>query len=98
MITKRELVAKHREAILALAAKYGATDVWIFGSVARGEDDEASDVDLLVKMEEGSSLFEMGELLMDLRDLLGCKVDVISEHKDLRPHFRENVLRDAVAV
>ncbi len=95
---KRELVAKHREAILALAAKHGATDVRIFGSVARGEDDEASDVDVLVKMEEGSSLFEMGELLMDLRDLLGCTVDVISEHKDMRPHFRENVLRDAVAV
>ena len=95
---KRELVAKHREAILALAAKHGATDVRIFGSVARGEDDETSDVDVLVKMEEGSSLFEMGELLMDLRDLLGCTVDVISEHKDMRPHFRENVLRDAVAV
>jgi uncharacterized protein len=55
-------------------------------------------VDVLVKMEEGSSLLDMGELLMDLRDLLGCTVDVISEHKDLRPHFRENVLRDAVAV
>jgi predicted nucleotidyltransferase len=41
---------------------------------------------------------DMGELLMDLRDPLGCKVGVISEHKDLRPHFRENVLRDAVAV
>jgi uncharacterized protein len=97
-VKKRELVAKHREAILALAAKHGATDVRIFGSVARGEDDEASDVDVLVKMEEGSSLLDMGELLMDLRDLLGCTVDVISEHKDLRPHFRENVLRDAVAV
>jgi uncharacterized protein len=97
-VKKRELVAKHREAILALAAKHGATDVRIFGSVARGEDDEASDVDVLVKMEEGSSLLDMGELLMDLRDLLGCTVDVISEHKDLRPHFRENILRDAVAV
>jgi uncharacterized protein len=97
-VKKRELVAKHREAILALAAKHRATDVRIFGSVARGEDDEASDVDVLVKMEEGSSLLDMGELLMDLRDLLGCTVDVISEHKDLRPHFRENILRDAVAV
>ena len=95
---KRELVAKHREAILALAAKHGATNVRIFGSVARGEDDEASDVDVLVKMEEGSSLFEMGELLMDLRDLLGCTVDVISEHKDMRPRFRDNVLRDAIPV
>jgi predicted nucleotidyltransferase len=88
----------HRDAILALAAKHGATNVRIFGSVARGDDDESSDVDLLVKMEDGRSLFDMGELLMDLRDLLGCRVDVISEHKDMRPHFRENVLRDAVAV
>jgi len=97
-VPKRELIAKHRDAILALAAKHGATNVRIFGSVARGEDDESSDVDVLVKMEEDRSLLDMGELLMDLRDLLGCKVDVISEHKDMRPRFRENVLRDAVAV
>jgi predicted nucleotidyltransferase len=97
-VKKRELIVMHRDAILALAAKHGATNVRIFGSVARGDDDESSDVDLLVKMEDGRSLFDMGELLMDLRDLLGCRVDVISEHKDMRPHFRENVLRDAVAV
>ena len=97
-VTKRELIAKHRDAILALAAKHGASNVRIFGSVARGEDDESSDVDVLVKMNEDRSLLDMGELLMDLRDLLGCKVDVISEHKDMRPHFRESVLRDAVTV
>ena len=97
-VTKRELVAKHRDAILALAAKHGATNVRIFGSVARGEDDESSDVDVLVKMDDDRSLLDMGELLMDLRDLLGCKVDVISEHKDMRPRFAENVFRDAVAV
>lgn len=97
-VTKRELIAKHRDAILALAAKHGATDVRIFGSVARGDENDASDVDVLVKMEKGRSLLDMGELLMDLRDLLGCKVDVISEHKDMRPHFRESVLKDAVAV
>ncbi len=97
-MTKRELIAKHRDAILALAAKHGATDVRIFGSVARGDENEASDVDVLVRMEAGRSLFDMGELLMDLRDLLGCKVDVISEHNDMRPHFRDSVLKDAVAV
>jgi predicted nucleotidyltransferase len=97
-VTKRELVSENRDAILALAAKYGATDLRIFGSVARGDEDESSDIDLLVKMEKGRSLLDLGELLMDLRDLLGCKVDVISEHKDMRPQFRENVLRDAVAV
>jgi uncharacterized protein len=95
-VSKLELVMKNRDAILALAAKHGATNLRIFGSVARGDDDESSDLDLLVKMEKGRSLFDLGELLMDLRDLLGCKVDVISEHKDMRPRFRENVLRDAV--
>jgi predicted nucleotidyltransferase len=97
-MSKRELIAQHRDAILALAAKHGATDVRIFGSVARGDDDETSDIDVLVKMLPGRSLFDMGGLLMDLRELLGCKVDVISEHKDMRPHFREEVMRDAVPV
>lgn len=97
-MSKRERIAKHRDAILALAVKHGATDVRVFGSVARGDDDETSDIDVLVKMEPGRSLFDQGALLMDLRDLLGCKVDVITEHKNMRPHFRENVLREAVPV
>ncbi len=88
----------HRDAILALAAEHGATDVRIFGSVARGDEDETSDVDVLVKMLPGRSLFDQGALLMDLRELLGCKVDVVTEHKDMRPHFRESVLGEAVAV
>ena len=97
-MSKRELIAKHRDAILALAAKHGATNVRIFGSVARGDDDETSDIDVLVNMEPGRSLLDMGGLLMDLRRLLDCKVDVVSEHKDMRPHFRKNVLREAVPV
>jgi predicted nucleotidyltransferase len=97
-MSKRELIAKNRDAILALAAKHGATDVRVFGSVARGDEDETSDIDVLVKMLPGRSLFDMGGLLMDLRDLLGCKVDLVSEHKDMRPHFREIVLGEAVAV
>lgn len=97
-MTKRELIAHHREAILALAAKYGATEVRLFGSVARGDDTPESDVDVLVKMLPGRSLLDMGGLLMDLRDLLGCKVDLISEHRDMRPHFRDAVLSEAVPV
>ena len=97
-MSKRDLIAKNRDAILALASKHGATNVRVFGSVARGEDDETSDIDVLVTMEPGRSLMDMGGLLMDLRDLLGCTVDVISEHRDMRPNFRDNVLRDAVPV
>jgi predicted nucleotidyltransferase len=97
-MTKRELIAKNREAILALAAKHGATDVRLFGSVARGDEDEKSDVDVLVKMLPGSHAFALVDLQLALEALLGCKVDVFTEHKDMRPHFREEVTRDAIAV
>lgn len=69
--------------------------VRIFGSVARGEADEESDVDSLVDMEQGRSLMDMGGLLMDLQELLGCKVDVVSE-KGLRSRIRDRILEEAV--
>jgi predicted nucleotidyltransferase len=71
--------------------------VRIFGSVARGETGPESDVDFLVEMEEGRSLFDMGGLLMELQNLLGCKVDVVTE-KGLRPRIRNEVLQEAVPV
>src|ERR1700675_4327183 len=67
-----ELLKANREEILRLASKYGARNVRIFGSVARGEAGPESDVDILVDLEPGRSLFDLGGLLMDLRDLLGC--------------------------
>jgi predicted nucleotidyltransferase len=77
---KREevLELRHQE-ILALAARQGARNVRIFGSVARGEADEASDPDLLVDLEPGRSLFDLGALLIKLEEVLGCKVDVVTE-------------------
>ena len=72
MITQ-ETIRHHRAAILALAQRYGAHDVRIFGSVARGDATEASDLDLIVHFDPGHSLFDHGGLLMDLRDLLGHK-------------------------
>ncbi|MEK7402401.1 MAG: nucleotidyltransferase family protein [Gemmatimonadota bacterium] len=87
----------HRNAVLRLAAKYGATDVRVFGSVARGEADNSSDIDFVVRMSPGRSLFDLGALLMDLRDLLGPRVDIVTE-RGLRPRMREQVLRDAVPV
>ena len=97
-MSKRELIAKHRDAILALAARHGATDVRLFGSVARGEETAESDVDVIVKLQPGRSLLDLGALLMDFRDLLGCEVNVISEHEAMRPCFRENVAQDALPV
>ena len=70
-------------------------NVRLFGSVARGEADGDSDVDLLVEMELNRSLLDLGGLLMEVQDLLGCSVDVVTE-KGLRPRIRERVLREAI--
>jgi predicted nucleotidyltransferase len=90
-----ELLKERREEILAVATRHGAHNVRVFGSVARGEADEHSDVDFLVDMEPGRSLFDMGGLLMDLQELLGREVDVVTE-RGLKPRIRERVLRQAV--
>jgi predicted nucleotidyltransferase len=74
-----ELLEEKREEILRIAALHGARNVRVFGSVARGDAGESSDIDLLVDMEPGRSLLDRGELIADLRDLLGRKVDVVTE-------------------
>lgn len=96
-MTAAAVLERHRAEVLRLAAKYGATDVRVFGSVARGDADESSDIDFLVRMTPGRSLFDIGGLLMDLQDLLGRRVDVVTE-RGLRPRMRERVLRDAIPV
>ena len=90
-----ELLQEKREDVLRIAIKRGASNVRIFGSIARGEADAESDIDLLVDLEPGRSLFDLGGLLMDLQDLLGHKVDVVTE-KGLRERIREHVLKEAV--
>jgi uncharacterized protein len=92
-----QALKEKREEILQIAAKHGAQTVRIFGSVARGEADAASDLDFLVEMEPGRSLLDLGGLLMELQDLLGCRVDVVTE-KGLRERIRERVLKEAVAL
>ncbi len=84
-----------RETILRIARQHGATNVRVFGSVSRGEARPDSDVDFLVDLDEGRSLFDLGGLLMDLQEFLGCPVDVVTE-KGLRPRIRERVLREAM--
>jgi predicted nucleotidyltransferase len=90
----RGLLAKRRMEILEAARRHGARNVRIFGSVARGDDDEKSDFDFLVEMEPGRSLLDHAALLLDLEELLGCKVDVLSE-KGIKARIRERVLREA---
>jgi uncharacterized protein len=86
---------RRRAEILATATAHGASRVRVFGSVARGEASASSDVDFLVDLDEGRTLFDLGGLLMDLRDLLDCEVDVVTEAA-LRPRVAERVLADAV--
>lgn len=92
-----EVLRGKREEIIRVAAKHGARNVRVFGSVARGDADEKSDIDFLVEMEQGRSLFDMGGLLMDLQNLLGRKVDVATE-QSLKPRIRARVLQEAVAL
>jgi uncharacterized protein len=90
-----ERLSTNREAILGMAAQYGAYNVRVFGSVARGDADAESDVDFLVEVESGRSLLDLGGLLMDLQELLGCQVDIVTE-KGLRQRIRDRVLDEAV--
>ena len=89
-----ELEAKRTD-ILRLADRHGATEVRIFGSVARGEAGPDSDVDLLVKMAPERSLLDHVALWQDLEDLLGRKVDLVSE-KALHRLMRDQILKEAV--
>lgn len=91
------LLETRRDAILRLAHEHGAMRVRVFGSMARGDAGEGSDVDLLVELEQGRTLLDLGALLMDLQDLLQRKVDVLTEAA-LHPRIRERVLREAVAL
>jgi len=89
------LLRKNRKKILETAARYGASNVRVFGSVARGTEDEISDIDFLVKLEPDRSLFDLGGLLYELRQILGVEVDVVTEDA-LRARIREAVLTEAV--
>ncbi len=89
------ILKQKREKVLETAARFGASNVRVFGSVARGEVDESSDIDLLVNMEPGRSLMDLGGLLVELQELLGTEVDLVTE-KGLRPRIREQVLKDAI--
>ncbi len=83
-----------RVALRTLVARHGLQNARVFGSMARGDDDMTSDVDLLVDVPPGVSVFAMGALQMDAQEMLGRHVDIATEAA-LHPMVRAQVLRDA---
>jgi uncharacterized protein len=92
-----ELLLPFREEILKIATKYGAYNMRVFGSVARGEATPDSDVDFLVELKPQSSLFDHIALMQDLAALLGRKVD-IAEPNNLHELIRDKILSEAVTL
>lgn len=94
-----EIIGDQREAILAIAARYGASNVRIFGSAARDQARPESDVDILVHFDKPYSIFDLVGLWLDLTELLGRPVSLVTDDtltQKGNERFRENVLKDAV--
>lgn len=90
-----EILKSKRNEILRLAAQHGIKNLRVFGSVARGEANPDSDVDFLVDMDQGRDYLDLGGLLMDLQDLLGRKVDLVTEPA-LHKSIKKQILQEAV--
>ena len=96
-MTIEDLLKDKRDEILRIAAMHGASNVRVFGSAARGEAREDSDVDFLVVMESDHTPFFPGGLIMDLEELLGCKVDVVTMD-GLHWYVKDEIVKEAVPV
>jgi predicted nucleotidyltransferase len=96
-MNRRQIIQQKIDQIRQIAARHGAGNVRLFGSVARGDDHADSDVDLVVRFESHRTLLDHGALQTELEDLLGFKVDVLSE-AGLKGRFREQVLREAIVI
>ncbi len=88
-------IRARREVILGIASRHGARNVRLFGSIARGTSRSDSDVDLLVDLEPGRTLLDLGGLLMEVQGALDARVDVAIDRM-LRPEFRVQVLSEAI--
>lgn len=94
-INIKQVLQEKREEILAIAKKHGAYNVRLFGSVARGDARENSDVDFLVELEPDRNLLDRIALIQELEEFLGCKVDVV-KIENLYERIRDRVLKEAI--
>ena len=92
-----QILKAERERILQIAAKHRVRRIRVFGSVARGDADHQSDLDLLVEMPAGSTLLDQAALQVELEKTLGCRVDILSEN-GMKPRVRERVMKEAQPV
>jgi uncharacterized protein len=90
-----QLLHVKRDEIKRIAARHGAYNIRVFGSVTRGEAGPESDIDILIDVGPTTSSWFPAGLILDLEDLLGRPVDVITE-KALKPELRDHVLREAI--
>jgi predicted nucleotidyltransferase len=90
-----ELRSKYKDAVIAIAHKYHADNVRVFGSVARGEATKNSDIDILVRFQPGASLLDEAGLARELNQLLGQRVDIIGDDT-LRSEFKPFILNESV--
>jgi len=89
-----QLIKQQREKILSVASEHGMVNVRLFGSVARGEETPESDIDFLVDLEAGCSLLDLGGALIKLQELLGRKVDIVTE-RGLHWYVRDKIMNEA---
>ena len=89
-----DILKQRREEIHSIAAKHGVVGIRVFGSVAREQENKNSDVDFLINMERGRSLFDMAKLQCDLENLLHKTIDLVSE-RGIYPKLRESILGEA---
>lgn len=95
VMTRLELLKKHRQAIGKIAERHGARDLRAFGSVARQEDRSGSDIDLLVHLERGRTYFDYVRLKRELEEYLHCPIDLVLDTA-IKPILRKEILRTAM--
>ena len=97
MVTVKDILSR-RDEIVAIATKHGASNLRVFGSVARGDNRGDSDLDILVHLDDDRSLLDHIALMQELEDTLGCKVDVVEDDSIKNRIVRDRVMSEAVAI